>query len=64
MHIVLEHVNLDYADCVSRLLGKVLLRKGVSAICYAYDDVEGSEAGHTDIGDAHGRSFNDDWLPE
>ena len=40
------------------------LRKEVSAVRYAYDEVEGSEAEHTDINDAHDRSFSDGWLPE
>ena len=40
------------------------LRKETSAVRYAYDEVEGSEAEHTDINDAHDRSFNDDWLPD
>ena len=64
VRIVLEHVNSDYADCVSRLLGKVLSRKEISAVRYAYEEVEGSEAEYTDINDAHGRSLNDDYLPE
>ena len=48
---------------MSRLLDKVSLRKEVSAVRYAYDDAEGSEAEQTDLSDAHDRSFNDDWLP-
>ena len=59
-----EHVNSDFSDCSSRLLGKVPLRKEVSAVRYAYDEVDGFEAEYTDINDAHGHSFNDDWLPE
>ena len=61
---MLEHVNSDYADCASGLLDKVPLRKEISAVRYAYDEVEDSEAEYTDINDAHDRSFNNDWLPE
>ena len=64
VRIVLGHVNSDYADCVFRLLGKVSLRKEISAIRYAYEEVEGSEAEYTDMNGAHDRSFNGDWLPE
>ena len=40
MRIVLEHTNSDYADCASRLLDKVPLRKKIGAVCYAFDEVE------------------------
>ena len=62
--IVLEHVSSDYAGCVSRLLDRVPLIKEVSAVRHEYDEVEGSEAGYTDISDAHDHSFNGYWLPE
>ena len=40
VRIVPEHANFGYADCVSRLLDKVSLRKEISAVHYAYGDAE------------------------
>ena len=47
---MLEDVNSDYADCVSRLLDKASLRKKISAVRCAYEEVEDSEVVYVIIG--------------
>jgi hypothetical protein len=57
VRIVLDKINSDYDDCISRLLDYVKMTKLIQSSSVGGEmDAEG-------IPDLHDRSFNDDWLP-
>jgi hypothetical protein len=59
VRVVLDHINPEYDDCVSRLLDLVKINKIMVSVCQGgIMNVNSFEAL-----DSHERSFSDDWLP-
>ena len=61
IRIVLEHVNSDYKECISRLTLEVSLRKEIKKAKLIRPNVE--EEGKDDGLSTQERSFDNDWLP-